>query len=495
MAEQHSLALIVMAAGKGTRLKSKTPKVLQPLMGKTLLQRVLETAAKLEIANSLVIVGYQSEAVKTHLNSIKGLPFKVQPVLQEPQLGTGHAVMQVKAQLTKPLDGDVLILSGDVPLLTEETLQALVTQHQQSGSHLTLLTANLEQPTGYGRILLDSDSHLTGIVEEKDATEAQKTIQQINAGVYCINWQAVSPLLDKLSSNNAQGEFYLTDLISLGLKQNLKLGWASVSNPREITGVNTRQDLAHVHQALNQRVLKKLMTNGVTIIDPQQTWIAPEVTIGSDTTIYPGCLMEGNITIGEDCVIGPNTKLQGTVTVGNNTTLEQSQIMDSTVGNQCVIGPFAHLRNQAVISNQVRIGNFVEVKNSTIDSHTNASHLAYIGDATLGSDVNIGAGTITANYNPITDTKHQTILKDGVKVGSNAVFVAPVTVNKNATIAAGSVITQDVSENALAITRPQQAEVAEWVTKKKAALSKGSTAKQSTAKPPAKTEQTLNPIQ
>lgn len=467
---KQSLSAIVMAAGKGTRLKSKLPKVLQPLLGKTLIHRVLEVTAELAVSQCFVIVGHQHDVVRESLQSVP-MPFSIDTVLQQPQLGTGHAVMQVKAQCNDKLSGqDVLILSGDVPLLTKETLQSLVNQHRQNGHQLTLLAASVAKPTGYGRVILNDKNQLTAIVEEKDASEAQRQITLINAGVYCINWQTVAPLLDKLSDSNAQGEFYLTDLIGLGQAEGFSMGVSVIDDVAEITGINNRKDLAEAHRLLNQKTLNTLLDNGVTIIDPISTWIAPEVTIESDTTIYPGCYLTGNVSVAGNCTIGPATTLTGNVSVGHSSSVIQSQVVDSTIGQDCIVGPFAHLRNQAVLQNQVRVGNFVEVKNSTIDSDTNVSHLSYIGDAALGKEVNVGAGTITANYNAITNTKHQTVLKDGVKVGSNAVFVAPVTVNEHATIAAGSVITEEVAANALAITRPKQANIDGWVLKKKQQL-------------------------
>jgi len=466
----HSpIDLIVLAAGKGTRLKSETPKVLQPLFDKPLLQRVLETTTTLNINKAYVVVGHQASMVTSAISQWV-LPFNVDTVLQEPQLGTGHAVMQVANHCNTALTGDVLILSGDVPLLQPETLLNLIETHRQQGHHLTLLAAHLDNPTGYGRVLLNDKGQPTAIVEEKDATASQKAVQLVNAGIYCLHWPTFSPLLSELSNHNAQGEFYLTDLIHLGVKHHLSLGHAILPNAQDMIGVNTRQDLAQVYHHLNQRTMNHWMTEGVTIIDPNQTWIAPEVRLNPNTTLYPGCYLSGPVVVGNHATLGPQTTLQGNTTIGPRSQVSQSVVFDSTVGEDCVVGPFAHLRNQAVIQSQVRIGNFVEVKNSTIDSRTNVSHLSYIGDALLGKEVNIGAGTITANYNPISDTKHQTVIKDGVKVGSNAVLVAPVTINGNASIAAGSVITQDVSANALAITRPRQTEVADWVTQKKQGL-------------------------
>lgn len=463
---QKPLDVIVMAAGKGTRLKSDCPKVLHPLFGKSLLQRVLDILCPLQpslcIETVYVVVGHGREAVMAHLERMT-LPFSVKSVVQEPQLGTGHAVMQVQPYLAGD-PRDVLVLSGDVPLLRAETLQTLVTRHRQEKSDLTVLGAALESPTGYGRLVMKADQ-LASIVEEKDASEAQRMIREVNAGVYCLNWTAISPLLERLSDDNAQGEFYLTDLIGLGNAAGLILRHSLLEDPQEMLGVNSRADLARCHAAINERMQRHWMAEGVTILSPATTLIGPEVAVGRDTVILPGTSLLGKVTLGEGCEIGPHTTMLGDVRVGNGSRVIHSVVKDSTIGENSTVGPFAHLRDHAELSHHVRVGNFVEVKNTRIDHHSNAAHLSYLGDADLGSRVNMGAGSITANYDPIRDEKHRTVIEDGVKVGCNSVLVAPLCLQEHSSVAAGSVITRNVAPWDLAIARPRQTEIRQWVAK------------------------------
>lgn len=468
-----ALNAIVMAAGKGTRLKSALPKVLHPLFGKSLLARVLATLDRLEVAETAVIVGHGRDQVMAELDRLS-FGFGMRPVVQEPQLGTGHAVQQVKAQLTDWADraGDVLILSGDVPLLEAGSLQALLNEHRARGNHLTLLGATLDQPFGYGRILMDGEQVLR-IVEEKDATPEERAVRTVNTGIYCLSWPTIAPLLDRLSNRNAQGEFYLTDVIALAVADGLRVGMACLLDSEEILGVNSRADLALVHDVLNRRVQQRLMAGGVTLLHPVSTMIGPEVAIGPDTTVLPGCYLAGDITIGRDCTIGPHTTMTGRVAIGDGVRVLQSVVRDSVIGDHCHVGPFAQLRDGVELRHHVHIGNFVEIKKTTIDHHTNAAHLAYLGDAVLGSEVNIGAGTITANYDPIRDVKEQTVLEDGVKIGSNSVLIAPVTVGAHASVAAGSVITRPVSPWSLAIARQRQSELPNWVKRVKGTLEPG----------------------
>lgn len=463
------LHAIVMAAGKGTRLKSELPKVLHPLFGKPLIARVLESLNRLDVGQAAVIIGHGRERVSALLSELD-CRFEIRPVIQEPQLGTGHAVQQVKAQLPdwEGLNGDVLILSGDVPLLSSASLQALVNEHQSLGNDLTLLSARLENPFGYGRVITDGEA-VTRIVEEKDATPEERTVQAVNTGIYCLNWRRIAPLLERLSNQNAQGEFYLTDVVALAVADGLKVGLAHLLDAEEILGINSRADLALCHDVLNRRTLNRLMAEGVTILHPVTTMIAPEVQIGPDTTVLPGCYLAGDIVVGRDCTIGPHTTMTGRVRIGNDVRVLQSVIRDAEIGDHCHVGPFAQLRDGVVLKHHVHIGNFVEIKKTTVDHHTNAAHLAYLGDATLGSDVNIGAGTITANYDPIRDIKEQTVIEDGVKIGSNSVLIAPVTVGDHASVAAGSVITKPVAPWSLAIARQRQSELPGWVKRVKAA--------------------------
>lgn len=463
MENNKPMNAIILAAGQGTRLKSPTPKVLHKLFGKSLLERVLRTLEKVSIQQVYLVLGHGRTEVQSAVQSWN-LSCPIFPVVQEPQLGTGHAVQQVKLAAANTLNGDVLIATGDAPLFTPDSLQALIETHRQSGNALSLLVADLESPTGYGRVLTDG-GRILGIVEEKDACPEEKAVKTVNTGVYCIDWETISPLLDKISSQNAQGEFYLTDVVALAVAERLPVGGVWLKDSREMLGVNSRADLALCHQVLNIRTQADLMAAGVTILDPGQTMISPEVQIGQDSVIYPGCYLEGDILVGSRCEIGPQTTLVGRVSIGDDSSVIHSRVKDSTIGSGTTVGPFAHLRDGTALSDHVRVGNFVEVKNTRISHHSNAAHLAYLGDADLGSEVNMGAGSITANYDPIRDTKHKTVIEDGVKVGCNAVLVAPLTVSHDSCVAAGSVITKNVDPWDLAIARPKQTQIPQWVAK------------------------------
>lgn len=468
---QTKFKAVILAAGKGTRLKSDLPKVLHPLFGKPLLIRVLDTLSQLNAQEACVIIGHGREPVNETLSAYHAT-YPVRTVVQEPQLGTGHALLQVRQKLSawQAFDGDVLILSGDVPLLEAQTLQTMLQAHQTEGNDLTVLVAIMENPFGYGRVITEGKA-VTRIVEQKDATETEKQVKSVNTGIYCLNWQKISPLLEQLSSDNAQGEFYLTDVIALAVQAGYRVGLAHLDDPNEVLGVNSRIDLATCHEVLNRRTLNRLMAAGVTILHPASTFIGPEVSIGADSTVLPGCYLQGDITIGKRCVIGPHTTMSGTVSIEDDVKIIQSSVRDARIGSFSSIGPFAQLRDGVEISHHVNIGNFVEVKKTRIDHHTNAAHLSYLGDAALGTDVNIGAGTITANYDPIRDIKERTIIEDGAKIGSNSVLIAPVTIGQNASVAAGSVITKPVAPWDLAIARGKQVEIKGWVQRTKKAAS------------------------
>lgn len=454
---------IIMAGGKGTRLKSTHPKVLHKLFGVPLLGHVLQTLNQVSVTQAVVITGHGREQVGEYLDTRKDA-FPVKTVVQEPQLGTGHAIQQVKAADDVTVSGTAVILSGDVPLLTPETLAVFTASHEEGGFDLTLMVARLQNPTGYGRVLINKGRVLK-IVEEKDASDQEKLVDTVNAGIYALNWEVASPLLDELTSDNAQGEYYLTDLVGLAVKHNLKIGAFLLDDALEMCGINHRLDLAMAHEILNQRAQARLMENGVTILNPSSTMIGPGVTAGGDTVIYPGCFLEGEITLGAHCEIGPNTTLKGTVSVGDNTRVLQSWVTDSRIAGNSHVGPFAQLRDGADIAGHVKIGNFVEVKNARIDEESFVSHLSYIGDAELGKDVNMGAGSITANFDPIRNTKDKTIIEDGVKVGCNSVLVAPVTIGERSCVAAGSVVTKPVAPWDLAIARGRQTAIEGWVKK------------------------------
>lgn len=418
------LKSIILAAGKGTRMKSETPKVLHKIMDKTLLGYVLDNVKNI-VTESFVIVGHHAEEVEKF---VKENYASAKTVLQSPQLGTGHAVSMVCPQLEN-YAGQVIILCGDTPLIKEETLKKFVEYHNSVNSDITVMSTIFENPTNYGRIIREKDNSLKCIVEEKDATTEQKAVKEVNAGIYCLNWDKIKLAFSQLKSNNAQGEYYLTDIIEWGKTQNLNVNAYILEDNAEIYGINSRINLAHATKMMNERKLQALMENGVTIVDPSCTWISDDTEIGQDTIIYPSTYLEGK----------------------------------NKIGKNCKIGPFAHFRGGVEVADNVKIGNFVEVKKSKIDSNTNAGHLSYIGDSELGSHVNIGAGTITANFNPLTNTKSKTVLKDNVKIGSNSVLVAPVTIEEGANVAAGTVITKDVQPWTLAITRAPLKVIEGWV--------------------------------
>ena len=419
---------IILAAGKGTRMKSETtPKVLHEIMGKTLLGYVMDNV-KLFTKEQYVIVGHQSEAVEKYITDNYD---SAKTVLQSPQLGTGHAVSMVCPYLEN-YEGQVLILCGDTPLIKEDTLKKFVEFHNSNNSDLTVMSTIFDNPTNYGRIIRENDNTLKCIVEEKDATPEQKAIKEVNAGIYCLNWGKIKNAFSQLKTNNAQGEYYLTDIIQWGKEQKLNVNAFILENSDEIYGINSRQNLAQATKIMNLRKLDELMTSGVTIVDPRCTWISEDTQIGQDTIIYPSTYIEGK----------------------------------NIIGKNCKIGPCAHLRGGVEVCDNVKVGNFVEVKKSKISSNTNVGHLSYIGDSELGEHVNIGAGTITANYDPLSKVKSKTVLKDNVKIGSNSVLVAPVTVEEGANVGAGSIITKNISSWALAITRAPLKVLENWVKRK-----------------------------
>ena len=447
------LAVAVLAAGKGTRMKSALPKVLQPLAGATLVERVLASAANLQPERRLLIVGHQAERVEQQLASVGGLEF----VLQQPQNGTGHAVQQLIPAL-QGFAGELLVLNGDVPLLRAETIDALVSQHRSSGADVTLLTARLADPTGYGRVFADADGKVSGIVEHRDCTEEQRSNDLTNAGIYCFNWTALAEVLPKLSTDNDQGELYLTDTVAM-LPKAMHL---EVADADEVNGINNRRQLARCEALLQQRLRLHWMDEGVTFIDPDSCTLSEGCCFGRDVVIEPQTHLRGNCQIGDNCRIGPGSLLED-ATLGNNVSVVHSVVREATIGNDVAIGPFAHLRPAADVGDGCRIGNFVEVKKSQLGAGSKVNHLSYIGDATLGANVNVGAGTITANYDGV--NKHRTVIGDNSKTGANSVLVAPVTIGEQVTIGAGSTITKNVPDDALAIGRAKQMTKEGWASR------------------------------
>lgn len=449
------LRAVILAAGKGTRMRSKLPKVLHKVGGKPMLQHVLDAADAAGAAEKIVIVGHGAELVE----SMVGEQGKI--VLQAEQLGTGHAVMQTKEALAG-FTGTAMILCGDTPLLDGEELKKFYEAHVQSGAAATVLTAFMDNPFGYGRIVRDVDGNVQGIVEEKDADAQQKLIKEINTGIYCLECPLMFDVLATLTCDNAQGEYYLTDVLTKLNEAGKKVGGVVTADSDMVMGINSRRQLAEAESVMRVRILNKLMDEGVTVMDPSSTFIEGSVKIGRDTVIYPFTWLEGSTVVGEDCEIGPNVRLTN-VEVGNGTHLQFVYGHDCRVCDEVTAGPYVHLRPDTVIGNKVKIGNFVEVKNSNVGTGTKLPHLTYIGDSDIGSGVNMGCGCITVNYDG--KKKHRTVIGDNVFVGCNTNLVAPVTVKAGCYIGAGSTITKEVPENSLGIARAKQKNIEGWAEK------------------------------
>jgi bifunctional UDP-N-acetylglucosamine pyrophosphorylase / glucosamine-1-phosphate N-acetyltransferase len=447
------VAIAVLAAGKGTRMKSDLPKVLHPLGGKLLVERVLAVAETLQPRRRLAIVGYRRELVREALAGVPGLEF----VEQVEQLGTGHAVQQVLPHL-KDFDGDFLVLNGDVPLLRPETLQKLLYVHREKGQDATILTAHIPDPTGYGRVFTDERGFLTEIIEHRDCTSVQRSNDRVNAGIYCFKWKALAEVLPKLSSDNDQGEYYLTDAVNF-LKPAMVV---DCDDFQEILGINDRLQLAEAYGILQKRIKDDWMRKGVSIIEPNSVTIDDTVELVADVIIEPQTHLRGNTKIGAGSRIGPGSLVEDS-TIEENVAVAFSVVLGSVVNSNTTVGPYSHLRGNVTVGEGCRIGNFVELKNSTLGANTNASHLTYLGDATIGTQTNIGAGTITVNYDG--KNKYKTVIGDRTRIGSNNSLVAPLTIGSGATTAAGSTIVEDVPDESLAIARSQQVVKAGWKPK------------------------------
>ena len=451
--------IVILAAGKGTRMKSALPKVLHRAGDRPLIDYVLKTAASVSPRSTVIVIGHEADQVKDAIGKRLGLAF----ALQEPQLGTGHALLQAES-LLQGATGTVVLLSGDVPLLRADTLASLVRRHEKRQAAATVLTAVVSAPDGYGRIVRDA-GQIAAIVEDKDASPAEREIREINSGIYAFDIAPLFGALRDIGSSNAQGEYYLPDLVRIYRRRGLTVETVKVDDSREIRGVNSRKELAEVAAILRLQKAEDLMAAGVTIVDPATTFVGMEVAVGADTVIHPGVHLEGQTRIGSNC------EIQSSVRIVNSTIDDGVQIgnfcliLDSHVSRGAKVGPFAHIRPQSDVGEGAHIGNFVELKKTTFGRGSKANHLAYLGDATIGENVNIGAGTITCNYDGT--LKHPTVIEDGAFIGSDSQLIAPVRVGRGSYVAAGSSITDDVPAESLAIARGKQVNKEGWVRNRK----------------------------
>lgn len=451
------LAAVILAAGKGTRMKSALPKVLHQVCGRPMLDHVINAVTKAGATKTVVIAGFGAQQVTDFVGG------RATVVLQEEQLGTAHALLQAEDELTN-FPGDLLVVCGDTPLLRYQTLADLAHYHRETGAAATLLTAEMENPTGYGRVIRAQGGSVDRIVEQKDATPEELKVKEINTGVYCFKVAGLFAALKEITPANAQGEYYLTDIIQILNRKNLTVQAVTLTDAREVQGINDRKQLSEAEKVLRQRVTEELMAQGVTILDPANTYIDEGVKIGQDSIILPFTFLQGETEIGSQCTIGPGCKIKNS-TIGNGTEIQYSVVLDSTIGNHTSVGPYAYVRPGTVVGDQVKIGDFVEIKKSVIGNGSKIPHLSYVGDATIGKKVNVGAGTITCNYDG--KNKYQTTLEDGAFIGSNTNLVAPVKVGEGAVIAAGSTITKDVPAGALGVARERQTNLADWARKRK----------------------------
>lgn len=437
---------VVLAAGQGTRMKSKLYKVLHEVCGKTMVEHVIDQVEQAGVDKIVTIVGHGAEAVQTTVGN------RSEFVLQSEQLGTGHAVLQAKETLGGK-SGTTLVICGDTPLLTAQTLENLVKHHESQQAKATILTAHADDPLGYGRIIRNQAQHVEKIVEQKDATESEARVQEINTGTYVFDNEILFEALANVNNDNAQGEYYLPDVIEILKKQDQIVSAYQMADMSEALGVNDRVALAEASVKMKKKINEKHMRNGVTLIDPFNTYIEADVKIGSDTIIEPGVLLKGQTVIGEDCFIGTHSEISDSK-IGNRVRVISSNIESAEMANDSNIGPYSHLRPNSKIGEQVHIGNFVEVKNAQVGAHTSVAHLTYVGDADLGENINVGCGVVFVNYDG--KDKHRSTVGDNSFIGCNVNLIAPVEIGANTVLAAGSTITQDVPEQALGIARARQ---------------------------------------
>jgi len=453
------IGVILLAAGQGVRMKSRLPKVLHPLAGKPLFLHTLGTALRLEPSAIAAIIGHGAEAVRRACSD-----GNVNWVIQDKQLGTGHAVLCAKEGF-RDFQGDVVILSGDVPLIREQTLNMMINIHRERKASLTLMTASLDVPTGYGRILRDTRGKIAGVVEERDATGAQKRIREVNAGVYVASPQFLFSALEQVKNHNQQGEYYLPDVVAIGLTREKEIATVHVDDPREMMGVNTREELAAMEKLFQERINRKWMDAGVTLKDPETTYIEEEVTIGKDTVIGPNSHLRGRTVIGERCQIDGSAYLTDTELDDDVHLLFSVVITSSRIASGAIVGPFAHLRPGTSLGRNVHIGNFVEVKQATVGDGTKANHLTYLGDVTIGRETNIGAGTITCNYDGF--NKYRTSIGDRVQVGSDSTLVAPISLGDDVYVATATTVRHDVPAGALVFNERREAVREGWTEQKR----------------------------
>lgn len=454
-----SLAVIILAAGKGVRMNSELPKVLHPILKKPMLRYVLDAAQAMEPERIVLVLGHDSELVRESVSD-----YPLETVIQEPQLGTGHAVSCCE-DVFRDFSGDILILSGDVPATGVSALREFADSHAKNGADVSFISTLVEDPSGYGRVLRNAEGEVLRIVEDKDATADEKEEKEINAGIYCVNSSFLWESLGGLDRENSQGEYYLPGIVNLCVSRKRSLLAFTLANPKEVSGVNSREQLGEAEKTIRLAINRRHMENGVTIVDPETTYISDSVSIGKDTTVYPNTYIYGETRIGEGCRIGPSVYIEDS-RIGNNVEIRfSSYLTECEVENDVVMGPFCHLRPEAKIKDGAKIGNFVEIKKSNIGVGSKVPHLSYVGDADIGDGVNIGAGTITCNYDGV--DKHRTVVEDGAFIGSDTMLVAPIKVGKDATTAAGSTVTKDVSPGALAIERAAQKEIEGWAERKR----------------------------
>lgn len=454
-----SLAVIILAAGKGVRMNSELPKVLHPILKKPMLRYVLDAARAMEPERVVLVLGRDSELVK---DAVSDCP--AETVIQEPRLGTGHAVLCCEDAL-RGFSGNILVLSGDVPAIGVSVLREFVDSHAKNRSDVSFVSALAEDPGGYGRVLRNAAGEVIRVVEDKDATDDEKREKEINAGIYCVKSSFLWGSLGGLDRENSQGEYYLPGIVNLCVSRGRRLLAFTLADSKEVSGVNSREQLGEAEKIIRRAINRRHMENGVTIVDPEATYISDSVSIGKDTTVYPNTYIYGETSIGDGCQIGPSVYIEDS-RIGSSVKIRfSSYLAGCEVEDGVVMGPFCHLRPEAEIGSGAKIGNFVEIKKSRIGAGSKVPHLSYVGDADIGAGVNIGAGTITCNYDGV--NKHRTVVEDRAFIGSDTMLVAPVKVGKEATTAAGSTITKDVSPGALAIERAEQKEITGWAERKK----------------------------